>query len=117
MGAYSELLMKIDQRVYLQAARADVYGVLLERGHEAATKAMIDVLNSMIGARAPYVEGGEVWSLFISWEGLAVFTGERPTVKVKIQFKVDAAIYTQSVELDARMLRPHNIPVMEVMWS
>jgi len=114
MGAYAELIMRIDQRVYLQAAKADVYGVLRDQGHEAATKAMGEVLNSMIGARAPYVKGGEVWSLFIAWAGLAVFTGERPTIKVKIQFRVDAAIYTQSVELDALMLEPHNIPAM---WS
>jgi hypothetical protein len=117
MGAYSDLIMKIDQRIYLRAARANVYGVLRDQGHEAATKAMGDVLDSMVGARTPYVEGGEVWTYFIAWEGLAVFTGERPTVKVKIQFKIDAAIYAQSVEIDATMLEPHNIPAMEVMWS
>ncbi len=117
MGAHAELQMQIDQRVYLKAARADVYGTLRDRGHEEATRAMSAVLDSMIGSRDPYSEGCDVWSLFISWEGLAIFMGENPTVKVKILFRVDAATYSKTVELDARMLEPHNIPAMEIMWS
>ncbi len=109
--------MGLEHRLYLAAATADLYGTLEERGHKAATRAMVDVLNSMIGSRSLVFEGGDLWTYFLSWENLAVFTGERPSVKVTIRYSVEHAIWKRTFELEALVLRPHNIPAMEVMWS
>lgn len=109
--------MRIEHRLYLASAKADVYGVLEERGHKAATRAMVDVLNSMIGSRSLVFDGGDLWSYFLSWENLAILTGERPSVMVTVRYSVEHATWKRIVELDARTLRPPNIPAMEVMWS
>lgn len=115
MNGYAGLQAMIDWGICLKAAHADIFGTLRDRGHEEATVAMGSILNSMIGSRARYAEDVNIWTLFVAWDSLTIFSGERPTVKVRVTFKIDHAVYTKTVEIDARMLEPHNIPAMEVM--
>lgn len=94
-----------------------MYGVLEKEGHDACTRAMADVLNSMLGSRVLLVEGGISSYTVVGWENLAVFTGESPSVKVTVRYTVDHAEWKRTVNVDARMLTPDNIPAMEVIWS
>lgn len=105
-------LSAIDRHVYFAAAREDVYGTLMRSGHREATRVMSGVLNSIIGCHISLVG---VW--IVGWEELSILTGKKPTVGVKIHFKAEAAMYSTTISIDARMLTPCNIPAMEVLWT
>ena len=115
--------MLIGERIYLEAARADVAGVLRERGHEAATACAVSVMNSLIGSFVSPVEGASEGTVVLSWQDLAVFSGPRPSMSVLVYFRVmqstlsQGATYSRKIELDVSAMFPENLAALEVMMA
>ncbi len=115
--------MLLDERIYVAAAKADVAGVLRERGHEAATAYIAAMMDSLIGCFVSPVDGASEQTVVLSWQDLAVFSGPHPRMSVLVHFRMmqspisQSATYSRTLDLDVSAMFPENLAAMEVMMA